>query len=73
MKKLCVLLLLLLVRAEFVPIEYERSKMDKYPDNVIWSMTWNTRDSITSEGDPNAVTLITEDYYDKFIVERWSN
>jgi hypothetical protein len=58
--------------SEFVPIQYERTKADQYPDNILWILQ-NTREDFLYPGLPSRVSLITEDYYDTFIMDRWTN
>ena len=43
-----------------------------YPDDILWLLQ-NTREDGLIEGDSDRVQLITEDYFDKFIVDRWSS
>lgn len=53
-------------------IQYSKALSDKYPDKMLWILQ-NDRDELLYVGSPNNVTLITEDYFDNFIIDRWSN
>ena len=62
----------------FKGISYDRKYMDMYNDDLLWTEDKEAHNDPLmgmpdGSGSPNHVKFIDYDFYDKYIVERWTN
>ena len=66
------------INPNFKGIEYDRKYMDMYNDELLWTEDTEAHNDPLiglpdGSGSPNHVKFIDYDFYDKYIVERWTN